>query len=231
MTRRTSIKPDFACAVHEYLLIEQTTLAPADFALVFGNKNIIAALAEKAADLYHSGYVPLIAVSGGVKVKGRLTEAEALRQGLLAHNVPDDAILTEPKAGHTGENVTFTRALMAAGGLDAGLGSVISIGHIIAARRFLMTLERHWPELHKMHVSANPFAVAARDWHLHETFRRHTLMEWRKIAPYLQQDLIREIDRTALDAETARRLNAPRVAPPASCPGPALAGPDDPIPG
>lgn len=230
MTRRTSIKPDFARAVHDYLLIERTTLAPADFALVFGNKNIIGALAEQAAALYHSGHAPLIVVSGGVKVKGRLTEAEALRRDLLRRGVPDSAILTEPQAGHTGENVTFTRSLMAARGLEAGLGSVISIGHIVAARRFLMTLERHWPELHKMHVSANPFTVSAQDWHMHETFRRHALVEWRKVAPYLQQDLIREIDRAVLDAETTRRLNAPRVATPVSRPAPAPAGSDDPAP-
>lgn len=228
MTRRTTIKPDFARAVHDYLLIEQTTLAPADFALVFGNKNIIVPLAERTATLYHSGHFPLIVVSGGVKVKARLTEAAALRQELLARHVPDQAIICEPQATHTGENVTFTRSLMATHGLEAGLGSVISIGHIVAARRFLMTLERHWPELHKMQASANPFAVPVADWHLHDSFRRHAMMEWRKMAPYLQQDLIREIDLVKLENETSRRGTGLMVTALASRPGPGQPG--DPTP-
>lgn len=203
MTYKTRIKDEFARVVHDYLLIEQTTLIPADFALIFGNKNIIEPLADRTADLYHTGHFPLIVASGGVKTKSRITEAEALRQALLKRGIPGSAILTEKQATNTGENVTLTRALMTDVGLESGVSSVISIGHIIAARRFLMTLERHWPGIHKMHASANPFSVAARDWHTHDIFRRHAIAEWRKIDPYKNQGLIREIDIAALNHATA----------------------------
>lgn len=211
MTRK--ISQDFARAVNNYLLIEQTTLIPADFALVFGNAKIIEPLADRTANLYHTGHFPLVAVSGGVKTRNHLTEAEALRRAFIKRGIPDNIILTEKQAIHTGENVTLTRALLAAKGLERGLASVISIGHIIAARRFLMTLERHWPELHKMHASANPFNVPAQDWYTHEVFRRHAITEWQKIKPYLKQDIIREIDIDALERETTRirtiRIHSP----------------------
>lgn len=217
MTRKNSIKEEFARAVSDHLLIEQTALIPADFALVFGNKNIIEPLAQRTAELYHTGHFPLIVASGGVKTRSRLTEAEALRRTLLKKGVPGDAIIPETQAAHTGENVMLTRALLERGGLARQVSSVISIGHIIAARRFLMTLERHWPEIHKMQASANPFDVPASDWHTHETFRRHAIKEWRKLAPYQAQDLIREVDIDRLNRATAY-LKAIRDQP--SAPGP-----------
>lgn len=203
MPRKASIKEEFVRAVHDHLLIEQTALIPADFALVFGNKNIIEPLAQRTADLYHTGHFPLIVASGGVKTRSRLTEAEALRRSLVRKGVPNNVIIPETQAAHTGENVLLTRALLESKGLAQTFSSVISIGHIIAGRRFLMTLERHWPEIHKMQASANPFDVPVRDWHTHETFRRHAVKEWRKLAPYQAQDLIREVDIAALNRATA----------------------------
>lgn len=203
MTRKYTLSEKFARAVHNYLLIEQTALVPADFALVFGNKHIIDTLANRTADLYHQGYFPLVVVSGGVRTKARITEAEALRRALLDRGVPDEAILTEKKARHTGENVIFARNLLTDKGLEGDLTTVIGIGHIVAARRFLMTLERHWPGIHKMQASANPFDVAPAQWNLHENFRRAAIGEWRKIKPYLKQDLIREVDIPTLDMLTA----------------------------
>ena len=215
---RPRIREDFALAVQDYLLIEQTELIPADFALIFGNRNIIEPLARQTAQLYHSGHFPLIVASGGVKTRAGTTEAEALRQKLIRQGVPDHAILTENHSTHTGENVTLTRALLAKKGLDSQMASVIGIGHIVAARRFLMTLERHWPQLHKMHVSANPFNLAAQDWHTHPTFRSHALEEWRKIAPYLAEDKIREVDLAELNRVTRLLRTSCNSGPPG--PGP-----------
>lgn len=205
MIHKTPVRAHFARAVHEYLLIEQTDLAPADFALVFGNPLGIESLAENTADLYHTGHFPLIVVSGGVQTLDGTLEAVALRQQLLTRGVPDSVILSEPRALHTGDNVTLTRALLRAEGLEASISSVISIGHIRAARRFLMTLERHWPGIHKMHSSANPYNTAARNWHLNDPVRHDVMQEWRKIGPYLKQGWIREVDIPALNRETARR--------------------------
>lgn len=205
MIHKTPVRAHFARAVHEYLLIEQTDLAPADFGLVFGNPLAIPSLAENAADLYHTGHFPLIVVSGGVQTPDGTLEAAALRQSLLSRGVPDSVILSESRSLHTGDNVTLTRALLQAEGLEAGISSVISIGHIRAARRFLMTLERHWPGIHKMHSSANPYSVPAHAWHLNDDIRYDVIQEWRKIGPYLKQGWISEVDIPALNRETARR--------------------------
>lgn len=207
---KLSIQDDFARAVHDYLLIEKTALMPADFGLIFGNKNIIKPLANQAAKLYHEGQFPLIVASGGIKVNGRSTEADALRSALRKKGVPDSAILLERQSTHTGENVQLTRALLEKEGLADKMTTVIGIGHIIAARRFMMTLERHWPELHKMHISVNPFNSAVKDWHYNEKFRKNVLQEWRKISPYQADDKIREIDTAYLDRVT-RALRAMRT--------------------
>lgn len=205
MIHKTPVRAHFARAVHEYLLIEQTDLATADFGLVFGNPLAIASLAENAADLYHTGHFPLIVVSGGVQTPDGMLEAVALRQSLISRGVPDSVILSEPRSLHTGDNVTLTRALLQAEGLEADISSVISIGHIRAARRFLMTLERHWPGIHKMHSSANPYNTPAHGWHLNDHIRYDVMQEWRKIGPYLKQGWIAEVDIPALNRETARR--------------------------
>lgn len=217
--KRTRISEEFALAVHDYLLIAQTALAPADLCLIFGNKHIIEPLATRAAALYHAGYAPLILASGGVKTKNRTTEAQALRQSLLAKGVPAASILTENKSTHTGENVLLSRALLEREGHAPCITSVIGIGHIVAARRFLMTLERHWPEIHKMQVSVNPFSVPPEAWHTHPHFHARALQEWRKIAPYQAEDKIREIDVDRLNRIT-RAMASLRLSPrtPGVCP-------------
>lgn len=198
-----TLREDFARAVHDYLLIEQTALLPADCGLIFGNKHIIEPLARTAAHLYHHGYFPRIVASGGVQVDAHHTEASALRRAMMQQGVADSDILLETQSTHTGENVLMSRALLEQHGLARDMTTVIGIGHIVAARRFLMTLERHWPGLHKMHVSANPYGTAPKDWHLHPHFRTHVMQEWRKIAPYLAADKIREVDMDHLNRVTS----------------------------
>ena len=64
--------------------------------------------------------------------------------------MPSSAILTETKATNTGENVAFSLPILEH---EIGLHQIdtlIAVGKLCSSRRYLMTLQRHWPEVIKM---------------------------------------------------------------------------------
>lgn len=65
---------------------------------------VLAARIDRAADLYHAGYAPLIAVTGG-SIDGLPPEATSARRELIAQGVPASAILLETASQNTWENV------------------------------------------------------------------------------------------------------------------------------
>jgi len=88
-------------------------------------------VAEHAAGLFARGLAPLMVCSGNV---GRLTatrfarsEAETFADVAVANGVPRDAILLEPRATNSGENLAFTRALLEAPQEDRAYGSIFSV--------------------------------------------------------------------------------------------------------
>lgn len=104
--------------------------------------------------------------------------------------MPPDIILEEHRAENTGENVLFSLPV-----IDAALGlrhvrSVICLGNSCTARRYAMTLHRHWPEVRKMLVTIDSFATPRALWHTDPEFRRRVLHEWDKIEPYLARGFI-----------------------------------------
>jgi hypothetical protein len=81
--------------------------------------------------------------------------------------------------------------------IDAALGlhnirSVICLGNTWTARRYPMTLHRHWPEVEKMLVTVDSFATPRALWHTDAEFRRRVLAEWDKIGPYKAKGFIAE---------------------------------------
>ena len=81
---------------------------------------------------------------------------------MVQGGVPPDRILEEDRATNTGENVMFSLPI-----IDTALGlknirSVICLGNTWTARRYPMTLHRHWPEVTKMLVTVDSFANPAR---------------------------------------------------------------------
>lgn len=181
----------FTKAVTDYLLIE-TELAPADIIMVFGN-TARKSLAEQAAMLYKQGMGRKIVVSGGVKCEKGLREADDIAERLIKKGIPEKDIIRERRATNTGENVIYSKPL-----IDQIIGlenvkSILAIGNIIASRRFLMTLERHWPEPHKMIAPVNPFRVPTAKWYTMKAFRDKVLTEYDKIPKYLEANFIKEI--------------------------------------
>jgi hypothetical protein len=183
--------------IGEYILVE-TPLARADVCILFGctyyGKEHSDHLAEGAADLYFQGYFDLIIPTGGVYTDDGRTEAERMRDILLARGIPKKKIILENKAQSIIENIIYSMAI-----LDDMFGiekikSMMAIGHIHASRRFLMTLERQWPEVIKMFKTSNCFDVPVSQWHTQPDFKKGVIFEWENTPLSLARDYIREID-------------------------------------
>lgn len=186
--------------IGDYLLVE-TPLKRADICLIFGN-NHADHLAVQAASLYKRGYFSRIIVSGGVATDDGRLEAHRMRDDLLALGVPAAAILVEDKATNSGENVTNSMELLRQRGELENIHSVLAIGHIQASRRFLMTLECHWPDVVKMFTTTNCYKAPKEKWYDDPAFRAVVLDEYAKIAPYKAKGFIREVDMKKINAAT-----------------------------
>jgi uncharacterized SAM-binding protein YcdF (DUF218 family) len=123
------------------------TLAPAEAIIVLGSHDT--RVAERGAEVFLAGWAPLIVFSGNL---GALTteiwtrpEAEIFAEAAEAKGVPRDRMLLEPRATHTGENVSFSRELLAARGIHPR--RVIAVQKPYMERRTLATFGQRWPEV------------------------------------------------------------------------------------
>jgi uncharacterized SAM-binding protein YcdF (DUF218 family) len=167
-----------------------TKLSPADLLFVFGTREDAELRAEKAFALWREGLCRWAIVSGGVTPGADASECEIIKQAMVARGMPAEDILEEHRAQNTGENVIFSLPV-----IDAALGlrnikSVICLGNSWTARRYAMTLHRHWPEVAKMLVTIDSFSTPRALWHTDPEFRRRVLREWDKIEPYVARGFI-----------------------------------------
>jgi uncharacterized SAM-binding protein YcdF (DUF218 family) len=106
------------------------------------------AVAERGAELFLDGWAPLLIFSGGLGSITRhlWTEPEADQFAAIAARmgVPASSILVENRSTNTGENVIFTRQLLAERGLDPR--SFILVQKPYMERRALATFMKRWPE-------------------------------------------------------------------------------------
>jgi uncharacterized SAM-binding protein YcdF (DUF218 family) len=121
-------------------------LAKADAILVLCSHD--ERVAERGAELFLEGWAPLIIFSGGqgAITKGLWDEPEAERFARIAMsmNVPEESILIERKSTNTGENVQFTKRLLAEQGLNPGKFIVVQKPYM--ERRAFATFRKFWPE-------------------------------------------------------------------------------------
>lgn len=169
-----------------------TPLRPADLLFLFGTREDVALRAETAARLWREDYFPWSIVSGGVTPGSEQSECTIIKAAMVAAGIPADFILEEHRAMNTGENVIFSLPI-----IDAALGlhnvrSVICVGNTWTARRYPMTLHRHWPEVTKLLLTVDSFATPRALWHTDAEFRRRVLHEWDKIEPYKAKGFIAE---------------------------------------
>ena len=167
-----------------------TPLRCADLLFVFGTRKDEALRAATACRLWREGLFRRSIVSGGVTPGSRLSECTIIKAEMVAGGIPADKILEEHRATNTGENVIFSLPI-----IDAALGlknirSVICLGNSWTGRRYAMTLQRHWPDVEKMLLTVDGFAMPRALWHTDPEFRRRVLCEWDKIEPYKARGFI-----------------------------------------
>lgn len=129
---------DFLCLEHP--------LRPADAIIGFGSHD--RSTAVRAANLYKAGWAPVILFTGylGKGTAGVFPrpEAEVYAEIAVREGVPTQAILIEAKAANTGENIRFSRSLLAEMGLDPK--RIIAVHKPYMARRVCAALAKQWPQ-------------------------------------------------------------------------------------
>ena len=127
-----------------HLMKQQVATADAILVLCSHDERV----AERAAQLFHEGRAPLVIFSGG---QGSITrslwdEPEAERFARIAGSlgVSRENILTETQSTNTGENIEFTKRLLADRGLE--LQRFIVVQKPYMERRAYATFRQLWPE-------------------------------------------------------------------------------------
>jgi uncharacterized SAM-binding protein YcdF (DUF218 family) len=122
------------------------SLRAADVIVALGSHDT--RVAERAAEVFLEGWAPLLVLSGNT---GALTggwarsEAEVFADVAERRGVPRERLLLEPRSTNTGENVVFTRALLAEHGIDPA--RVIAVQKPYMERRTHATFAARWPGL------------------------------------------------------------------------------------
>ncbi|XP_025115980.1 uncharacterized protein LOC112577191 isoform X2 [Pomacea canaliculata] len=135
-----------------------------DLIFVLGNQDL--RTADHAADLYLSGFAPLVVVSGkhghGTAGKWELPEAVVFSNRLLEKNVPASAIIIEPEATNTGENIIFTQKLLRNLPSPLDPHSIILVQTPFMGRRTYATFMKQWEraELVDVRVTSPPISLA-----------------------------------------------------------------------
>jgi uncharacterized SAM-binding protein YcdF (DUF218 family) len=153
--RKDGITPDIKALVERVWRYHQLghELAKADAIMVLCSHDT--AVAERGAELFLEGWAPLLIFSGGLGVitKHLWTEPEADQFAAIAERmgVPRTAMLVENLSTNTGENVLFTKQLLAERGLDPR--SFILVQKPYMERRTFATFKKVWPEKHAIVTS------------------------------------------------------------------------------
>lgn len=167
-----------------------TPIKPADLLFVFGTREDVAQRVEEAHRLWRDGFFRWSIVSGGMTPGSTLSECEIIKSAMVARGIPPERILEEHRSTNTGENVMFSLPVIDAAIGLANIRSVICLGNTWTARRYPMTLHRHWPEVEKMLITVDGFAAPRTLWHTDPQFRMRVLSEWDKIGPYIAKGFI-----------------------------------------
>lgn len=166
----------------------------ADLGFLFGTRHGVEEFCNAAYALWQRGMFPKLLISGGATAGLAEPEADIIAKRLVQKGMPLEALILEKAATNTGENVIFARRLAEQVLENGSINSLLVIGKVCSMRRYLMTLERHWPQPRRFACAVNYFGVERDRWHEHEEFRRRVLAEFTKIPEYLKQGFLREVD-------------------------------------
>lgn len=174
-------------------MMPEVPLLPSDLGFLFGTRHGVEEFCSAALALWERGMFRTLLVSGGATAGDPEPEADVIARRLEALGMPRSALILEREATNTGANVILGLRKLDETLDRAAIRSVLVIGKACSLRRYLMTLERHWPGLAVSACPVNYFGVAADCWHEHEEFRQRVLAEYEKIPGYLQQGFLSEV--------------------------------------
>ncbi|QDQ11151.1 YdcF family protein [Streptomyces spectabilis] len=122
-------------------------LRPVNVAIGLGSHDL--GVAAHAAELYRTGLFPTLVFTGGNSptTKARFPRGEAVhfREHAIDLGVPAEAILLEPNAANTGQNITLAREVLAAAGIHPT--TVLLVSKPYMERRSFATARKLWPEV------------------------------------------------------------------------------------
>ncbi|MET8130270.1 YdcF family protein [Streptomyces sp. NPDC005231] len=120
---------------------------PCSVAIGLGSHDL--GVADTAVALYMRGMAPLLVFTGATSptTQERMPRGEAVhyRERALELGVPSSAVLVEPRARNTGENIRFSRSLLEEAGID--VSSALLISKPYEERRAYATARKSWPEV------------------------------------------------------------------------------------
>lgn len=132
---------------------------PCSVAIGLGSHDL--GVADATADLYSRGMAPMVVFTGATSrtTRERMPrgEAEHYRDRAVELGVPADAIIIEPKARNTGENIRFSRALLEERRIP--VSSVLLVSKPYEERRAYATARKLWPEVEWVSASI-PMSLA-----------------------------------------------------------------------
>ncbi|WP_329501472.1 YdcF family protein [Kitasatospora herbaricolor] len=106
-------------------------------------------VATTSAQLYRQGFAPLVVFSGANSptTSGRFPRGEAVhyREHAMMLGVPSSAILLEPRATNTAENLSLSREVLAAA--EVPVSSVLLVSKPYEQRRSFATARKIWPDV------------------------------------------------------------------------------------
>ncbi|MFJ8130963.1 YdcF family protein [Streptomyces hydrogenans] len=127
---------------------------PCSVAIGLGSHDL--GVADTAVDLYRRGLAPLLVFTGATSptTRERMPRGEAVhyRERALELGVPASAVLVEPRARNTGENIRFSRDLLSEAGVE--VSSVLLISKPYEERRAYATAKKVWPEVEIVSASS-----------------------------------------------------------------------------
>ncbi|ANJ07772.1 YdcF family protein [Streptomyces parvulus] len=133
----------------------QHELRPCSVAIGLGSHDL--GVADTTAELFHRGMAPLIVFTGATSrtTRERMPrgEAEHYCERAIELGVPSAAILVEPRARNTGENIQFSRALLE--GQQVTVSSALLVSKPYEERRAYATARKLWPEVEWVSASTS----------------------------------------------------------------------------
>lgn len=106
-------------------------------------------VATFTTDLFRRGLFPLVVFTGANSptTRGKFPRGEAVhyREHAMGLGVPDAAIMVEPHATNTGQNIVLSRDALARAGVD--VESVLIVSKPYMERRAYATCRKEWPRV------------------------------------------------------------------------------------